>query len=823
MRIVDRFYGKVSNANSWFRGVFILVPLGLFVIAIDRGASAQNLGSSDSPEEELKQTVTILRAQIEDRTIELSQRESIALELAATLDRAAQNARNPESQRKDLQQAILVLDDFNRKNESHPLRRQFQLQSAVYRWASARSFRRESELAPTRGDLSREAIAELDDALARFRKIPLDSKEVDEAIESNLRFRFAQVLADRAELEVDPVKRSEYESQARELLEKKFTESSIRGFVHLLRGELFRREGRFEAALSELDAAAKDKPSPPERQILSVRLLILSGMKRFDDAIRLIQESHLEESAKRLMSVEVLLAQLAKLPAEADRYPIEARLFEEVGALRKIPGPDARLATLVLARARIEPDPRLGPEPWDVLADAHETAGDPIRASGLEEKAAVRAEDSGHAEKAVAYRLKAGALLFRAGKYLEAEAVLSRVSKSETAETEGARAKANLLRAFALGRAIAANLPGASARSYQDVLEKQVKEFPNDPNTDEARWLLGDLARARGDQARARTLWTSIGIKSPRWLDSRRALAALDRVAIVEAPLGKELSRLRGPFREAADFLDKSIQEAPNESARTELSLDRALLDLSPDVRNADEAREIAERISRSSITENQRFRADLIRSIALAQLGRYVEAELIARHIAESPEHYDPAAFLEAIRLMDRSASISESDLRERRFGLLMRMLISPVLTRDNPSIPAEDLPELSMRMMRALLYLGDDRSAKASMAAWKGTGAVKNWNDRLLRDLSDTYAQLDAHRLAIDVQRLRLKSLSPGSQTWLEAKYSLALAFYRSGKPREAIRIIDATTILHPELGGGELKEKFIRLRQRLGDGPR
>ena len=56
------------------------------------------------------------------------------------------------------------------------------------------------------------------------------------------------------------------------------------------------------------------------------------------------------------------------------------------------------------------------------------------------------------------------------------------------------------------------------------------------------------------------------------------------------------------------------------------------------------------------------------------------------------------------------------------------------------------------------------------------------------------------------------------PGSLAWLDARYGLALALYRSGKADEARLIIDATAILHPELGGGDLSEKFERLRQRL-----
>ena len=70
----------------------------------------------------------------------------------------------------------------------------------------------------------------------------------------------------------------------------------------------------------------------------------------------------------------------------------------------------------------------------------------------------------------------------------------------------------------------------------------------------------------------------------------------------------------------------------------------------------------------------------------------------------------------------------------------------------------------------------------------------------------------------MAVDVQRLRAKITPTGSLPWFDARYGLALAYYRSGKPKESLHLIEATSILHPDLGGGDLREKFLRLRQRI-----
>ena len=65
-------------------------------------------------------------------------------------------------------------------------------------------------------------------------------------------------------------------------------------------------------------------------------------------------------------------------------------------------------------------------------------------------------------------------------------------------------------------------------------------------------------------------------------------------------------------------------------------------------------------------------------------------------------------------------------------------------------------------------------------------------------------------------------MQNNAPGSLPWFDARYALALAYFRTGKPREAAQLIDSTAILRPELGGTVLHDKFIRLRQRLGVKP-
>ncbi len=71
------------------------------------------------------------------------------------------------------------------------------------------------------------------------------------------------------------------------------------------------------------------------------------------------------------------------------------------------------------------------------------------------------------------------------------------------------------------------------------------------------------------------------------------------------------------------------------------------------------------------------------------------------------------------------------------------------------------------------------------------------------MLRDLGDTYSRLEFYTLDIDVERLRMKNNPPGIVLWFDARYTLAVAYFRTGKLREAAQLIDSTDDSPPRLG--------------------
>jgi predicted Zn-dependent protease len=86
---------------------------------------------------------------------------------------------------------------------------------------------------------------------------------------------------------------------------------------------------------------------------------------------------------------------------------------------------------------------------------------------------------------------------------------------------------------------------------------------------------------------------------------------------------------------------------------------------------------------------------------------------------------------------------------------------------------------------------------------------------------NIQEAYAQLllgrpDRESLETALRKWRevQQKSEPASQRWFRAKYSVAWLHYRLGNKPQAARIITLMKLLHPELGGAEMKARFDEL---------
>lgn len=793
-----------------------LLLSGLIALSFVAGAAAAR-AQEPAGDDELGRHLAATRERLDDPSIEPAVREEMALETAATLDRAARSALDLDTRLARWDAAVALLDEFDRKNMDHRRRREFGLQAAVYRWAQARALHDRRAMRPAQAGPPERESAALDDAISRLRMIVGGEAG---SLSDNVRFRLAWALADRAALEASgsPTAAMRRE-EALDLLKDPPAEPSLSGFQSLLKARLLRESGKLDLAYFQVDESTRSASPPPEAEVLDVLVPILIDQGRFEDAAGKVESSGLSSPAKALHKLRIDLTARRAAPAGDEgrerRRTIEADILKQIGTLREAKAPEIRVALAELAEAIPELDDNAPSGLLGALSEGLELRDNPAGAAATAGRAAARADLEGDAPAAAAFRLRAGGLLFQEGRYGEADATLGRVIDDPKAGPS--RPKAGLLQALARSRMQQA---GGDAQAFGQALERQIREFPGDPTADEARYLLGSLRAASGRRDEALALWKQVSADSPRWAASRVAACESDRRALEARIAAEEREGLSPLYDEASAILNESLETARSrpEADRAELLLARARLNLVPIVGQPAVAREAAEECMSLKITEAVRYRAKLVRLFATALLGRYLEAEREAQQHANWAAPAERPALMEALRQIDLAASAAETDLLQRRLGLIARILIQPTLKDE--SLSDDERNELTFRLARALLFQGDPQSAQAALRGW--APSTRKADDRYLKDLADTYFRMDANELAIDVERLRIKNLAAGTDAWFDARYGLALAYYRLGRKQDARQLIEGTAILHPELGGGRIREKFIRLRQRLGSAP-
>jgi hypothetical protein len=754
-----------------------------------------------------------LRAALANEQTPIEERVRRALEAASGLDQAAQRS-NQAAQRRTLWvQAVGLLDDFVAKHDQIEAAPLLRFQAAVYRWAEGRSFADQAALAPADAKLRQGATQALDDAARRLKAIAIKPDEATEPFAQNVRFRLAQAIADRAlfDPEGDPNRLSQ-EHEALNRLDATLTFPALLPFTRLLRAELAVRLGLFGQAQIELEQAEKVNPKPPAELLLTTKVATLSGRSRFDDATKAIEVSRVTEPFKGLLRIRVALARRKDKNPGRERDQIDDQAFQLAERCKLMGGPEGRKALMELARAIDEPTASAPAEWWDLLAEGHLRLGDPVRAGRLDAKGGDRAEALNQFERAATLRFKGAASLFEGGRFTEADTRLTELIGQQSATRE-LRAKAGMLRALARGRAVANRDPTITRAAYLDALEAQVRDFPADSATGEARWLLGQVRLTSGKADEAMTLWEGIRHGHPRWLGSRSIIADRLREAVEAQRINHDSAALIPKMELARSSLKTAIGEATESPEILALTLQLALLELTPEAGRPAQAIEACDQALKIAARPEQHRAARLYRIVALAESNRAVEAERAAKLEASAD---NPAELMPALRLLDRAASEADSELARRRIGLITRLMTTRLIDQID-QLPEGSKDEAHLHHARALLFAGDQAGARKEIAAWGGP--VAEFDDELLRELADTYQRLDAHVMTIETERYRSSKLAPGSLPWFEARYGMALAYFRADKPKDARQLIDATAILHPDLGGGELKSRFERLRQKIG----
>lgn len=748
---------------------------------------------------------------LNDAAISPEHRARQALDQAAESDRLARQTNSPTARRARWEAAARLLEEVNSQSPGHGLFETVALQAIVYRWAIARVWLEQAQTAPIDPEPRQQAIRAIDEVIQHLELLFASRSKQADPLSQNIRFRLAQSLADRASIpgQAKPSAKADRE-RAAGLLVVNLVQPNLQGAVESLRASLLIELGEFQNAAIALEKSRTSASPPSASDWLESYVKILIGLAQFDAADQILLERGARTQGGRALGLLVLLGRCAQAKGEAERHGFEHKLFEMVSSWPK-DADDQSWARIQLARALNEPAASEPWNSWTMLAESKLLLGETEAACSLYREAARRAGAAGQPVDAATSAYRAAALALRAGRLNDSVSWLESILNDPASGS--IRPRASLLRVVALGKLSEQAEDPTAEQNYQAALRTHVEQFPEDPTSAEARWLLGEIASANGRIDEALHTWALIPVEAARWSAARRSMARVqvDRLDDLMRRGNREAST--AAVKELDQFFQKSLESASSSSDRTDLELLQARANLHPLVRRPEAARVTCERVLVSSGHQGQLLSARWLRLIALVQLNRFIEA---ANALEAEGFDFPTQILFDLAEALDRAAESDETGVSTRRIGQMMRS-ITDRIKGARASLSEARRSEQFLLGARALLHLGRFRDGRNELLASRIK--AEGLSERTLERLTSTYLRADLPEQAAEASRQRLRIVKEGTSEWFDARLDLAEALIQAGRGNDARRILDTTSALHSDLGGGGLLERFIRLKQRLG----
>jgi tetratricopeptide (TPR) repeat protein len=372
--------------------------------------------------------------------------------------------------------------------------------------------------------------------------------------------------------------------------------------------------------------------------------------------------------------------------------------------------------------------------------------------------------------------------------------------------------KAHLLAIYNTSQAAKGDDVGQS--EYRRLLDENLAHWPNADGAGQVRVWLGKLDEREHQWSDALAVYRRVLPERPQFAEAVEGRLRCQRALLAElAAAGKTpreaAAEAAGEFERlvtgTADTLPERFSDAQRVAALGAAELWAAFA-----VDHADRA----ERLLRAALERSEeapqawRSSATCLLVLALAAQGQRDEAR----------------------RLLDDAAWADTEQLRLLAAGL-RRMA-----TGASPAV-ARELVELELRAGELVRARRDEQSGTAPkridleyVAALAQAGkrdealsAVEQLAREFPRDgrIQEAHAQLlldgttasDWRVAAEKWHTIEARSKRP-SERWFRAIYAQALAQKRLGKPKQTVKMIKLTEAMHPELGGPEMKARFLEL---------
>lgn len=352
---------------------------------------------------------------------------------------------------------------------------------------------------------------------------------------------------------------------------------------------------------------------------------------------------------------------------------------------------------------------------------------------------------------------------------------------------------------------------------YQALLDEHLQLWPEGAGADAVWRQMGRLREHRGDWEGAIQAYRSI---SPQdgdflstveaierccraWLDARKAEGKpTDRMATEAAAWFESL--LPGTQGTPAQPWGPLQQSAALAAARLRLNYTSSGY--------AEAQRIVVEALQRATDAPPQwKAAAESLLVFALAGDGRRQEAGEVLSRMSAGPSDQ----LLDMLDGLGRMAATARPEVRTELAQLQLNtiQLLGPNAARLTP-------PQSQMLQRIRAQALADTGQTAAALEAYRSLSTAYPLDGEVQESyaaLLSAKGDLASRQAALEQWRGIEKKSPPGSPRWFRAKYAVALTHFELGNKQQAAQVIELLRLLHPELGGPEMKARFEGLLER------
>jgi hypothetical protein len=415
------------------------------------------------------------------------------------------------------------------------------------------------------------------------------------------------------------------------------------------------------------------------------------------------------------------------------------------------------------------------------------------------------------------------------------EQALVRYRRLALAHPENPKAaEAHHLGLFHAGR-LFKEQPKIARDDFVMLLQEHLQRWPNDPKAGDLRRRLGGVLELQRRWPDALAAYQAVAPDDPKFEEvvssaERCCLTWFSELRSEDKPTAELASKAATWFEASILTTDGRVPERLSPAARA-ATLAAARLRLFGMPKSASSAQDLLATAMKNSSDASPEWKSAVqaLMICALAQQGKMAEAQSLLAHLSN-------ATLMVWMELLN-GLRLSAEQLPAADRKPLAELLLKATETAVSQSATKGDGPNISgKKLVPSTLYFAADQRlawerirAQALADAGRTEEAVTTYHslERQAPDdlgIKESLAQLliarpDSVSQAAAMERWKtiVQKTRPGNSAWLKAQYGLALIHYRQGKKAEAARNIRIVELSYPELGGKDLKQKYLELLDR------